>query len=179
MEEVGSIDPAAALPLFVIKGLNPWFGGVVLATLLVAVAGTGSGLALGISTLFARDLYARFINPKAEDTDLLKVSRLSLIGVLGIALLFTSGNLKSLILKWSFMSMGLRGASVFGPLWAAIFLKGRVDRKFAVLSMVVSPLAMLAGKYALPEWLDPLIPSVVIGILLILLGIRRKNTVFT
>jgi len=165
-----NINPASALPLFVINHLNPWLGGVILATLLIAVAGTGSGLTLGISTIFAKDIYAKFINPKANDGVLLRVTRLSIIAVLSITLLFITGNLKSLILKWSFMSMGLRGATVFAPLCAAIFMRGRVDRRFAILSMVISPLTVLVGKFILPENIDPLIPGILIGMLLIFAG---------
>ena len=113
-----NLDPASAFPTFVMNIMNPWMGGIVLATLLVAVVGTGAGLALGVGTIFTKDIYKNYINKKADDKQLLKVTRIMIIVILGLTLVFVSGNVKSLILKWSFMSMGLRGATVFAPLCA-------------------------------------------------------------
>jgi len=164
------LNPASALPFFVIKFFNPLIGGIILATLLITAAGSASGLTLGVSTILAKDIYAKFINKKASDEELLKMTRISILVVSGITLLFITGNFKSLILRWTFMSMGLRGATVFGPLCAAIFAKGRVDEKFAILSMILSPTTVLLGKFLLPKYIDPLIPGVLIGLILIIIG---------
>jgi len=106
------INPASAFPQFVLNYMNPWLGGVVLATLLVAVVGTGAGLSLGISTILTKDIYKNHINKNVDDYNLLRISRWIIVISLALGLLFITGNVKSLILKWSFMSMGLRGATV-------------------------------------------------------------------
>lgn len=165
------MNPASAFPQFVLNYMNPWLGGIVLATLLVAVVGTGAGLSLGISTIFTKDIYKNYINKKADDDKLLTVSRFIIVATLVLALMLTTGNAKSLILKWSFMSMGLRGATVFAPLCAALFMKGRVKSKYAVASMVISPLSVMLGKFILPEGFDPLFMGIGISVLLIVLGI--------
>ena len=46
-------------------------------------------------------------------------------------------------MQFAFMSMGLRGAVIFGPLLCALWLPGRVDRRFAVAAIVAGPLAVL------------------------------------
>jgi len=161
------INPASAFPLFVMENMNPWLAGVVLATLLIAVVGTGAGLSLGISTMFTKDIYIRYFDKNADDVKQLHVSRYVILLTLFVALLFTVGNAKSLILKWSFMSMGLRGATVFLPLCAALFLKGRVNSKYAVASMVISPLSMMLGKLMLPQNIDPLLLGIFISLLLV------------
>ncbi|MDD4834397.1 MAG: sodium:solute symporter family protein [Lutispora sp.] len=170
------MNSASAFPKFVLEYMNPWLGGIVLATLLVAVVGTGAGLSLGISTIFTKDIYKNYINKKADDDKLLKISRLVIVVSLALALLFTTGNAKSLILKWSFMSMGLRGATVFGPLCAALFIKGKVKDKYAIASMIISPLSVLLGKLFLPQSFDPLFLGIGISFMLIILGIFASRS---
>lgn len=165
-----NIDPATAFPQFVLNYMNPWVGGVVMATLLIAVVGTGAGLSLGISTILTKDIYKNYINKKANDSKLLNVSRSIIILTLILALTFTTGNMKSLILKWSFMSMGLRGATVFAPLCAALFMKGQVKNNFAIASMVLGPLSVILGKMILPQNIDPLFLGILISLVFIVLG---------
>ena len=166
-----NLDPASAFPTFVMNIMNPWMGGIVLATLLVAVVGTGAGLALGVGTIFTKDIYKNYINKKADDKQLLKVTRIMIIVILGLTLVFVSGNVKSLILKWSFMSMGLRGATVFAPLCAALFLKGKVKPSMAICSMFLGPLSVLFGEMLLPESIDPLYLGIVISFMFIIIGL--------
>jgi len=164
------INPALAFPYFVLKTLNPWFGGIVLAALLIATVGGGAGLALGISTIFANDIYGRYLNKEADDASRLKFTRLMIIFVLALTLVFIAGNIKSMILNWNFMSMGLRGAGIFIPLCAALFFKGRVNKNFAVVSMVMGPLSMLLGKNLLPSNIDPLFLGLAVNFIIILIG---------
>ncbi|MEW5784152.1 MAG: sodium:solute symporter family protein, partial [Bacillota bacterium] len=119
------INPAQALPLFVLNHLPAWFGGVVLATLLLASIGTGAGLTLGISTTLSRDIYLRF-KPRTGDRQLLMLLRLCIVMIVLLALAFvlTTGG-EVLLLQFSYLSLGLRGATVCFPLLAAIFLKDR------------------------------------------------------
>jgi len=169
------INPASAFPQFVLNYMNPWLGGVVLATLLVAVVGTGAGLSLGISTILTKDIYKNHINKNVDDYNLLRISRWIIVISLALGLLFITGNVKSLILKWSFMSMGLRGATVFAPLCAALFFKARIKSNYVVASMVISPLLVMAGKFFLPQSFDPLFPGIAISFLLIILGALAQN----
>ncbi|MDR0238885.1 MAG: sodium:solute symporter family protein, partial [Deltaproteobacteria bacterium] len=61
------INPAGALPLFVLHHLPPLFAGGVLATLLVVVMGTAAGISLGISSMFCNDIYRAHFKPGATD----------------------------------------------------------------------------------------------------------------
>jgi len=169
-----ALDPVTVFPQFVLMYLPPWLGGIVLAALFVAVLGTGAGLALGVGVILAKDLYAWLINPHASDKEILLASRVAIAGVMAAALFFISGNLKSLILQWSFLSMGLRGAAVFGVLAGALFLKGRVPRIFALFSIVAGPLAMLAWKFFLPAFLDPLLPGMTASLALLAAGLLYR-----
>jgi len=165
-----NIDPAKAFPIFIIEYLNPWMGGIVLATLLVAVVGTGAGLTLGISTMLTKDIYKKIIHPQASDKNLLLVSRMLIVVVMGITLLFVSGNLKAIILQWSFMSMGLRGATIFFPLLGAIFLKGRVSPKFGFAAIILGPSTVLLWKIIAPNGINPLFIGLVISMVTVAMG---------
>ncbi|MDR1874965.1 MAG: sodium:solute symporter family protein [Synergistaceae bacterium] len=168
------IAPGSALPLFIMRHLPPLAGGVALATLLVGVIGTGAGMALGLSSMIGNDIYGVYINKNASDRRNLLMSRLIIVMILACAVLFSTGNLGSLILGWSFLSMGLRGAVAFGPLCAAIFLKNRISAECAIAAMVAGPLFVLAGKFALPA-VDPLFPGMAANIVVLGIGLAMKK----
>ncbi len=149
-------DAAAVLPQFVLKCLPDFIGGVILATLLIALVGTGAGLALGISSMLCNDIFKALLRPNATDKECLRFSRLVIVAVLLCAALFGLGEVGSMILSWSFLSMGLRGAVAFAPLCFALFLPERVSRNYAVVAMIAGPLLVIAGSFILPNHIDPL-----------------------
>ncbi len=150
------INPAEAMPMFILRYLNPGLGGITLATLLISTIGTGAGLTLGVSTMLSQDLYKKMLRPKATDQQVLLASRLMIIGVAALTLFFVTGNLNSLILKWSFLSMGLRGSTVCLPLLGAIFARRYVTPAAGRLAIVLAPLVALVWAFAIPEGTDPL-----------------------
>jgi len=148
----------------------------VLATLLLASIGTGAGLTLGVSTMLNRDLYLR-LKPKADDRQALLVFRLLIIMVLLVALLVvlvSGGNV--LILSWSYLSLGLRGATVFFPLLAVVFFKGRVSPLAGTLAVIIGPSIVIAGTL-LNLSLNPLYPGLAAGLVILLFDFfrNRKN----
>lgn len=170
-----SIDPKMALPLFVLNYIPPLFGGVIIGTLLIAVVGTGAGLALGMSSIFSRDIYKVYFNKNVSAEGLLKVTRIILVAILAVSAIFTMGNLGDLILGWSFMSMGLRGSVAFIPLCTALFLPGKIPSKYIVVSMIAGPFFTLLGKIILPSTIDSLFLGVLASFLIILFGFLRRN----
>lgn len=165
------IVPSSALPQFVLSHMPPFVSGIIMAALLVTVVGTGAGLALGISTVITKDIYKNYIRKNQDESKLLNISRLAIVVVLAAAVIFTAGNLKSYILEWSFMSMGLRGASVFVPLCTVFFLKGCISKEFVLAGVLLSPLSVLAGKLILPGGLDPLFIGIGVNVIILVLGI--------
>ncbi len=150
------INPREALPLFVMQYLPGWFGGLVLATLFIATIGTGAGLALGVSTMFTEDVYHKFIAPRATEQQRLWVQRAAVIGFTALGLAFVSGNLNSLILEWSFLSMGLRGATLFFPLLGAVFLRGRIALWAGVWATALAPTSAILWAIFGLKGIDPL-----------------------
>jgi SSS family solute:Na+ symporter len=163
------INPAGALPLFVLNFLPPLLAGMVLATLLVSVVGTAAGVALGISSMFCTDIYSVYRKSAGPGNPLL-VSRITLAAILTAAALVSLGNLGSLILNWSFMSMGLRGAVACGALSMAVFRPGRIPAGYAFWSMIVGPICILIGKPLNGSFIDPLFIGVAGGLAVLAAG---------
>lgn len=132
-----------ALTTFITAHFHPLLAGVILGTLFVAVIGTGAGLALGISSMLNNDIVKRVTRRFDDPGKALILSRVWIVVVLAAACALSTGNLGDTILKFSFMSMGLRGTVIFVPLICALWLPGRVPKKFAVASIVISPIVTL------------------------------------
>ncbi len=173
------IVPKEALPLFILTYLPDWIGGVVLAAIIISVVGTGAGLVLGIATMLSRDIYKGIFRKDALDHQVLFFSRLAIILVTGLTLVFTIGNMDSLILQWSFLSMGLRGATICFPLLGALFFKPYIRPKAAILAIGVAPAASILWALFLPGLLDPLYVGLILSALIITAGsfgyIQRKD----
>lgn len=170
------IDSATALPRFILEKLPALPAGVILAALLVALVGTGAGLSLGISSMLCRDIYKARLKPDATDRQQLIFTRTVIAGVLLLACLLSGGGTGSLIMSWSFLSMGLRGAVAFFPLCAALFFPGRVQSRYALASMVVGPVAVILSKFLI-HGIDPLFPGMAAALITLLMGcaVERKN----
>ncbi|MDR3565521.1 MAG: sodium:solute symporter family protein [Negativicutes bacterium] len=153
--EIAAIE---ALPLFILYYLPPWFGGVAMATLLLASVGASSGLALGVSTMLSRDVLLVAFRGLGERTALW-INRAIVLLIILFAVSITFGNLKTMVLEWNFLSLGLRGAGVFLPLTAAIFWPGHFDRRLAVWSMAAGACVAFGWKIVFPEGIDPLYPG--------------------
>lgn len=161
---------AEALPTFVMNYLPPWLAGIVLGTLLVTVVATGAGLTLGISTMLTKDLYKKLISPQASDQKLMYVSKGLIVVVAALSLLFVTGNLKSMILQWAFLSMGLRGATICFPLLGAIFFPKFVSPKAGLLALVLGPAADLVWKLGVPKGMDPLYAGLIVSFVCLIIG---------
>jgi SSS family solute:Na+ symporter len=161
------IASGMALPLFIMDNLPSVAAGMMLGTLLVALVGTASGLSLGIATVLTNDLLLPRLRRRSNP---LTATRLVLVGVLAVAsaVAFSSGG--GLILSWSFMSMGLRGAVAFWPLLAALFWRGRVDPRFVVPAMVCGPLGTALGAWLGPDSLDPVWFGVAAALVVMIAG---------
>lgn len=163
------IAPIEALPLFILHYLPPWLGGVAMAALLLGAVGSAAGLALGVGTMLTRDVFARRAGGGP-----LWLNRAAVLAVTLAATLFTFGNLKSLILEWNFLSMGLRGAGIFLPLTAAVFWPGRFSRRAAVWSMAAGAGTALVWKLVFPQGLDPLYAGLAMSAAVLAAGWGKK-----
>ncbi len=168
------IQAGMALPLFIIKNIPPLFAGMVLCTLLIAVVGTGAGIALGMSNILTGDIIVKLLKKKTDDGRLLLISRLVLALIFLLAAAFSFGNLGGMILNYSFLSMGLRGAAGIVPFSAALFMKGKLSPFCATASMIAGVALTLIGKLILPDTVDPLFLGLLASLAVLIFNRRRS-----
>lgn len=163
-----------AFPQFVIDYMPPLLGGVVIATLLIAVVGTGAGLALGISTIISRDVVDRKSQAMQDPKKNLLFVRLTIIVVLFSAACLTTGSLGDIILDFSFMSMGLRGAVLFVPLVMVLFAKRKIESKYALVAVIAGPAAVLIGNFVIDSF-DPLFIGIFVSLVIMCIGYAKAG----
>jgi len=155
-----------ALTHFILEYMPAPLAGVVLATLLIAVVGTGAGLALGISTIVSNDIVKKVTHKIDDPKKNLVFCRVCIIVILAVAVVLSNGSLGDMILNFAFMSMGLRGAVVFVPLLDALWIKGRIDKKFVIASIIISPLCVLVFGVAKLVPFDSLFVGIAAGLVI-------------
>ncbi|MBR1990395.1 MAG: hypothetical protein IJ987_07950, partial [Firmicutes bacterium] len=94
------------------------------------------------------------------------------VAILFTASFFTTGALGDIILDFSFMSMGLRGAVLFVPLLCLLFFKRRVKGIYALASVIAGPVAVFVGNFFIKGF-DPLFIGIAIN--MIIMGIGLLN----
>ena len=129
---------AQALPFFLYHSFPPLIAAFFSAGILLVVLGTGAGLLLGVTT----NIYNDFFHHKIKGHPFLKplpLLRALTLFVLFAATVLVFTGLDSAILKWSYMSMGLRGSAVFMGLVILVFFKTLQQSKWVVFFLYIIP----------------------------------------
>jgi SSS family solute:Na+ symporter len=158
-----------------LKYLDPWFGGIVLATLLISLVMTGAALTLGVSTIWSQYIYKKIFRPLSDDREMLWISRLMVVVVSVIVILFVTSNANTLILKWAFLSMALRGVTVFLPLLGAVFLKEYMSPMAGTLAVSTAPTLAVLWAFMLPDSIDPLYVGMMLSFVILFSGMLIKK----
>lgn len=170
-ESVFVIDSTAQVfPQFVIHFLPQLAGGIALGAFFIATVGGGSGLSLGVATVVVEDLLSHMVDRLRDPIFKLVVTRSLIVIVLvlaGAAALALPG---SMINDFGFLSMGLRGAVIFIPFTFALFAPGKIRSGWALASVIMGPVAVIAGNLiGLP--FDPLFLGVAVCLVIMLVGL--------
>lgn len=171
-QEYPDLQSALALPAFIMQGFPDVFAGIAFATLLIAAVGTASGLTLGVATTLNIDILSRVV----RRSESLTFFRALTVGVVLLAFILLLCNLGSAIMEWSFLSMGLRGATLFFPLLGAIFFKSLHLRGAGALSVILAPTCVvLAGVFNFKH-LSPLYLG--LGVSFVIFGAAAFNRIW-
>ena len=162
---------AQAFPLFITHCMPEFIGGIVLGTLLITIIIGGSGLTLGSSTILVRDVFMK-INPSLKESSKnLKVSRLTIIGILLMSVFVAATFSGSFINDLGFLSMGLRATAVFIPLTLALFLPRRVKSQWILASIIAGTAALIVAQF-IQFPVDGIFVGLGVGTLCCLMGVR-------
>ena len=175
-----------AFPTFVLNHLPSWIGGIALGAMLINILGCGSGLALGAATILVRDVIQNLINLRKQSSkasadshfsilnsqfSTLTQTRLSIVGLLCLAVVVALSVKGTFINDLGFLSLGLRAVALLFPLSFALFLPGRFSGRYIIPAMIAGTAVMLLAKaLALPA--DPVYYGLATSALIILLGRR-------
>ena len=174
-ENIGVMETTAqAFPLFITHCMPEFLGGIVLGTLLITVIIGGSGLTLGSSTILVRDVFMK-INPSlSESAKNLKVSRLTIVGILLMSVFVAATFSGSFINDLGFLSMGLRSTAVFVPLTLALFFPKRFKYKWIITSIIAGTAALILTQILkLP--VDGIFVGLGVSLLCCLLGTKNSE----
>ena len=169
------VTAKTALTAFITAHMPPLAAGIILGTLFITVVGTGAGITLGIATTLTNDILSQLFRPFREPKTKAILSKVMIVLVLSVAGLLACGSLGDIILQFTFMSMGLRGAVVFLPLTCALWLPGRIPSRYAMAAVITGPLVVLLfGLWKVLPF-DPLFAGVAISAAIMAMGLKRKS----
>lgn len=137
------IQATLALPK-IIMSLDPVLSGITLAALWAADVSTACTLLLGAGTLFAQDVYKRFINPTVSETKYMLVNRLTVLGT-GILTLWLAFNAVG-ILKTLLIGLSLTTAFTLVFLFT-IFAPGFCRKNSAFYTTLAGILALVVWQF--------------------------------
>jgi len=136
-----AIESSTALSHFIASSFSPFTGGLLWAGILITVIGTAAGLTFGVATNLVFDLSLSSLLLRGKERDpvwIIRTAVLLLVVAAGITSAAAEG---SMILKWSYLSMGLRASGTIFPLAAAVLAPGRLSPRMALLSGTAGLLA--------------------------------------
>jgi SSS family solute:Na+ symporter len=112
------INPNQAMPMAAMQFAPMLIAGLVMASVVAATMSSASGNLIGSCTLFTKDVYQRYVNPKATDRRIVLVSK-GVIVVMGIASLWIAldesiGIIPLLVFGFTMRSAGPFAAFLFG-----------------------------------------------------------------
>lgn len=135
-------NSAQALPFFFKLVFPPAIAAFFCAGLLLVVLGTGAGLVLGVTTNLYMDCIRNIKGAGRHKNSLERIRQCAVIVLLSSSAIVFTG-LDTTILQWSYLSMGLRGASVFAGLCVVILMKGQKKSKALRTVLYMLPLFYL------------------------------------
>lgn len=166
------ILPEKVLPWFIMDTFPPVIGGLIWGGILITVIGCAAGLILGISTNIAKNLIPRSFTERHRDCEI-PIQRGLAGAIVALAAISGIGGAGSMILEWSYLSMGLRGAGTFLPFVIAVLRPGALSPAWALASSA-GGLAGTLGWVLTGSPGDPLFAGLLVSGVCVVCGMIRK-----
>lgn len=126
------------------KFYQSFFAGVILSAILAAIMSTASSQLLVTASSIARDFYQTLIRPQADEAELLRVNRFTVIGVscLSIAIASNPNNMVLDLVAYAWAGFG----AAFGPLTIFSLFYRNTTRNGALAGIFVGGCTVLLWK---------------------------------
>jgi len=141
-------------------------GALLLTTIMAIVLSTASSYLLAPSTAVIRDIYQRFVNPKASERSLVVGLRVMVILLGGVA--YYLSTLSEQFLSVALLAYTIYGAAITPALIAAFFWK-RATAQGAVWSIIGGTATTLLWKLSGITYFDAVIPAIAVSVLTLIL----------
>ncbi len=142
----GLSKPDEAMPSLVIKLANPYVAGLIMAAPYGAVMSTVSGFLLIIASGLTRDVYQRFLRPRASEKEISLMGHVATVGVglvvaltalrppefLQLIIIFSSAGMAAAFLAPALMGVYWRRATAAGAIAASLAGSGVVIVLYAL-----------------------------------------------
>lgn len=165
------VEGSQALPFFIQAHFHPLIAGLLWSGIMITVLGTSVGISFGVATNLTRDLLLRTKRAASlDDGKILLVSKVTVLASVAAAGFFALVLEGSMILQWSYLAMGIKGAGILMPLIAAVFLPGALPPRWSILSGACGLAGVFLGAAFFKE-VDPLLPGLAISLAVAMAGI--------
>lgn len=141
-----NIKATMALPQ-IIMSLDPILAGTTLAALWAADVSTACTLLLGAGTLFAQDIYKRFINPQVAESKYVLVNRFTILGI-GLITLWLAFNAVGILRT---LLIGLSLTTAFTVVFLFTIFAPGLCRKNSAFYTTLAGMLILAAWQMFPE----------------------------
>ena len=134
-------QPELALPTLLMSGVPAFVGALGLAAVFSAELSSADAVLFSLTTSLSQDFYKRFLNPRATDQQLLRVTRWTAIfgGVAGVAIaLVAAGVVSALSIFYTIM-----GVSLFVPIIAGLYSSRATS--IDALAAIVAGIGIVGG----------------------------------
>lgn len=162
------IEAKLAFPMFLRTNLSPFLAGIMFAVLIITIMGSGAGITYGITNLIKNNVFKQ--EHKSSDKF---VETIILIVIISLAAILCLANLANLILTWTFLSMALRGAIGFVPVFFGLFTKKQIKPNYVIVSMFAALAVSIFGNMILPANIDSLFVALSVSFIICMLGLEK------
>lgn len=152
-----SIPPREAITQFFWLYTTPWIAGSAMGVILLSVVMTGAALALSIGTILNQDVIQQYTKHFRSERAKLGVSRVLIFLSIMLAYLIVIFQPNSYILEWAFLSMTLRGVTIFLPVIAYLLRYDSIHPVWVAASVWGAPIITILWAWLgmAPTQIDP------------------------
>jgi len=145
-------SPRVAIPHLVLVMFGPIIGAIFIAAILAAIMSTADSLLTAATSHIIRDFYFRFINPRASDKYMLRLSIITTIaiGIFALIMALTvKGIIELLIYSYDIYTAGVFIPLVLGLLWKRATKEGALA---GMISGTIVAILGITGIITFPYW---------------------------
>jgi SSS family solute:Na+ symporter len=146
--------------------LPSWFSVYVLMGVIAAAVSTAAVQLLTSSIIIARDLIQGFFKPDAEDSQIVKWARWSVVGITVISLVVSLRYTKAMALYLT--EVTIPGFAQWGPALVGGILWKRGTKQGAIIGTLAGLLYLIAGLIYKPLFfgMHPVMPTIIVNMIL-------------